>query len=80
MTTLILPLTRLQLAFNVNLRTFTQIFTSHFCQFSIQSNSVPFGFFLLFTCGFITPGFGGRDGDIRYCAAAWHITHFRILA
>src|SRR5690606_32388364 len=39
---LIGPFTRTQLTFNVDLRTFTQIFAGNFRQFAKQHNAVPF--------------------------------------
>src|SRR5690606_11043842 len=52
LTALILPLTGLQLTFNVDLRAFTQVLTSHFSQLAEQGNTVPFCFFSLLAGGF----------------------------
>src|SRR5690606_12655640 len=61
---LIGPFAGTQLAFNINLRTFTQILTSHFRQFAKQHNAVPFSLLFHLTGRFITPGFGSSQRNV----------------
>ena len=79
LTGLIGPFTGTQLTFDINLRTFTQIFARHFCQFAEQHNAVPFSLFFHLAGRFITPGFGSSQRNVGNCATIWHVAYFRVL-
>ena len=79
LTGLIGPFAGTQLAFDINLRTFTQIFAGHFCQFAEQHNAVPFSLFFHLAGRFITPGFGSSQRNVGNCATIWHVAYFRVL-
>src|SRR5690606_2755325 len=80
LTGLIGPFTGTQLPFNVNLRTFTEIFAGHFRQFAEQHNAVPFRLLFHLTGLLITPGFGSSQRNVGNCATIWHVAYFRVLA
>ena len=80
LTGLIGPFTGTQLTFDINLRTFTQIFAGHFCQFAEQHNAVPFSLLFHLAGRFITPGFGSSQRNVGNCATIRHIAYFRVLA
>ena len=77
---LIGPFACAQLALDVNLGAFTQIFTRNFCQLAENNHPVPFSHFFLFSGLLIAPALrrGQRKGG--NCTAVGNITHFRILA
>src|SRR5690606_27815072 len=79
-TGLVGPFTGTKLTFDIHLRTFTQIFTGHFCQFAEQHNAVPFSLLFLLTGRFITPGFGSSQRNVGNCATTRHVAYFRVLA
>jgi len=80
LTRLVSPFTGTQLAFNVDLRTFTQILAGHFRQFAEQHNAVPFSLLFHLTGRFITPGFGSSQRNVGNCATTRHVAYFRVLA
>ena len=65
-TTIILPFTGLELAFNVNLRAFTQKFSRNFSQLAKYHHAVPFGTLFILMGLFITPAFRGGQGKTGY--------------
>src|SRR5262245_34665609 len=76
---LILPLTRAQRAFDVDLAALLQVFAGDLGEPSEERDTVPLGTFLFFAT-LVLPGVGGGNTDVRNRTAFGHIPHFRVAA
>src|SRR5690606_15082980 len=61
---LVLPLASLQASFDVNRTTLFQVFASNLGKSVVEHNTVPLGFFALFTRCLVLPLRGGCNGYI----------------
>ncbi|MMZ65446.1 hypothetical protein D1872_278510 [compost metagenome] len=78
--TVFFPLAGLQFAFDVHLRTFTQVFASDFCNFAEHRHTVPFGFFNFLTGLLVGPLFAGRQTQVGHGVTVRQVANFGILA
>ncbi|SAQ07411.1 Uncharacterised protein [Klebsiella oxytoca] len=76
---IVLPVAGTQLALDVDLRAFTQVFARHFRELAEYDNTMPFGVFAQFPALFVTPCFRRGQRQVGHRAAVGHITHVRVL-
>src|ERR1700722_13445778 len=78
---LVLPFTRLQLAFEVNFRALLAILLGDFAQVLIEDHDiVPFGALLALARTLVAPGFGGGDREAHHLIAGIEPSNIRVLA
>src|SRR3990167_1263776 len=74
------PLAGLQFAFDVDLRTFAQVFTGDLCHFAEHRHTVPFGFLDLLAGLLVGPLFAGRQTQVGHGVTVRQVANFGILA
>ena len=74
----VLPLTRLQPAFDVHLAAFAQIFAGDFAEPREAHDRMPLGALLLFAGLLVLPGLGRCDAQVRHRGAALGVSSLRI--
>ncbi len=74
------PLAGLQLAFDVDLRTLTQVFASDFGNFAEHRYTVPFGLFDFLTALLVSPLFAGCQTQVGHGVTVRQVANFGILA
>src|SRR5690606_34516469 len=76
----ILPFSRTQTAFDIDLRAFPQVFGRDFRQSAEHRDVVPFGPLLLLAGFLVSPRLAGRQAQVRDGAAARHVARLGIGA
>src|SRR5690606_16075474 len=77
---LVLPLSRPELALDIDLRTLPQVLRGNLGQLAEHRNAVPFRAFFLLARLLVFPGLVGRETQIGHGRAAWHVTRLGVLS